>query len=117
MRLEDARILLENNRHHGALYLAGYSVECALKWAITCRMNVIYLPANLEIHDLSRLIKESGLVPHMRNDAAIAPLFSALMDDWGPHGRYEAPKLDGREAKRLYNQSKQVYEWLIERML
>lgn len=117
MRLEDARVLLARNRHHGALYLAGYSVECALKWAITRRTGEIYLPANLEIHDLDRLMAESGLAADMKRDAAIAPLFSALADDWGPQERYAASKLDGKTAKRLYNQIKQVYQWLMERAL
>jgi HEPN domain-containing protein len=117
MRLEDARVLLARNRHHGALYLAGYSVECALKWAITRRLAVDYLPAHLEIHDLDRLMGESGLAEGMKTDTAIAPLFSALVDEWGPHGRYAAPAMDGTKAKRLYNQIKQVYEWLIEQSL
>src|SRR5437762_13412001 len=30
-RFEDAEILFENNRTTGAMYLAGYAVECALK--------------------------------------------------------------------------------------
>jgi len=33
-RLEDARILLHQNRAQAAYYLAGYAVECALKACI-----------------------------------------------------------------------------------
>jgi HEPN domain-containing protein len=117
MRLEDARVLLARNRHHGALYLAGYSVECALKWAITQRLELVYLPADFETHDLQKLVGISGLMPQLREDTAIAPLFSALADDWGPQERYAASKLDAKTAKRLYNQIKQVYQWLIERTL
>lgn len=115
MRLKDARVLLDSNRLNGALYLAGYSVECALKWAVTRRLELVYLPADLETHDLQKLVGNSGLMPQLREDAAIAPLFSALVDDWGPQERYAASKLDAKTAKRLYNQTKQVYEWLIER--
>lgn len=114
MRLQDARVLLKNDRYHGALYLAGYSVECALKWAITRRMDKTYLPAHLEIHDLQKLMGESGLARHLMKEPAIAPLFSALVDEWGPQGRYAASRLDGKKAERLYNQTKQVYEWIIE---
>ena len=117
MRLEDARVLLDRNRHHGALYLAGYSVECALKWAITRRLELVYLPADLETHDLQKLVGISGLMPQLREDTAVAPLFSALADDWGPQERYAASKLEAKTAKRLYNQTKQVYQWLIERTL
>lgn len=117
MRLQDAQVLLDGNRHHGALYLAGYSVECALKWAITRRLELVYLPEDLEIHDLQKLVGKSGLSVQLREDREITKLFSALADDWGPQGRYAAPKLDDKMAERLYNQTKQVYEWLIERVL
>jgi HEPN domain-containing protein len=36
MRLREARILLDAGKQEGAYYLAGYSVECALK-ACICR--------------------------------------------------------------------------------
>jgi HEPN domain-containing protein len=117
MRLKDAQVLLEQRRYHGSLYLAGYSVECALKWAITRRMESILLPAHLEIHDLQKLLLESGLFPQLREDTTVSPLFSALVDDWGPQGRYAAGKLDAKSANRLYNQIKQVYQWLIEQVV
>jgi len=31
IRLEEARVLLRNKQYAGAYYLAGYSIECALK--------------------------------------------------------------------------------------
>jgi len=34
IRLRDAEVLLENGRFDGAYYIAGYSVECALKACI-----------------------------------------------------------------------------------
>lgn len=75
MRLEDARILLGKQRNHGAFYLAGYAVECALKWAITVRMEKINLPPDLEVHDLGKLIAAAGLVPHLQNDLAVRVIF------------------------------------------
>lgn len=88
-----------------------------MKWAVTRRHNLVYLPAELEIHDLQKLVAESGLIFQLRDDAAIAPLFSALVDEWGPQERYAASKLDDQTANRLYNQTKQVYEWLVERVI
>lgn len=117
MRLEDASILLKHKRYHGALYLAGYAVECALKWAITRRENAIYLPANLEIHGLDRLLQASGLQPGLKEDKAVFACYSALVDDWGPDGRYAAGMLDAHEALRLYKQINQVYQWINENAL
>ena len=117
MRLRDAEVLLSNKRFHGALYLAGYSVECALKWAITQHEEGIYLPADLEVHDLQKLMGRSGLAQDLQRDMAISPLFSALVDDWGPQERYAASKLDGKTALRLYKQTNQVYKWILERAI
>ncbi len=117
IRLKDAEILLNGRRNHGALYLAGYSVECALKWAITRRLGDTYLPADMEIHDLDRLMVESGLAAQLQKDFQINPFYSALVDEWGPHGRYDAANLDDRTAARLHNQIKQVYQWVVDRTL
>ncbi|MCR4316247.1 MAG: hypothetical protein NUW37_07865 [Planctomycetes bacterium] len=35
-RLEDAKRLYENKRFHSSVYVGGYAVECALKYAV-CR--------------------------------------------------------------------------------
>lgn len=115
MRLDDAGALLAKQRYHGALYLAGYSVECALKWAITRKRGTTYLPGEFEIHDLDKLMGESGLARQLQNDHSMPRLFSALADEWGPHGRYDASKLDDKAATRLYNQIRQVYSWILER--
>jgi HEPN domain-containing protein len=109
LRLEDAKVLLEKNRYHGSLYLAGYSVECALKWAITRRLGEVHLPAEYEIHDLQKLMGNSGLVQDLKQDTSTLVLFSALADDWSPQGRYDAARLEERKATRLYNQTKLVY--------
>jgi len=37
-------VLFEARRYRGAIYLAGYAVECLLKWAITERCEITYLP-------------------------------------------------------------------------
>jgi hypothetical protein len=39
MRLEDAKILLDQGKWPAAYYLAGYSVECALKACIIAFLN------------------------------------------------------------------------------
>lgn len=116
-RLLDAEVLLKNRRYRGAVYLAGYSVECALKWAITRRNQKVYLPAEFETHDLQELIKHTGLYSEMQQDTKTWNLFSALIDDWGPHGRYETATLSSQDAGRLYNQINQVYSWINEHAL
>lgn len=115
MRLGDSFVLLKGKRFHGAIYLVGYSVECALKWAVTRRNEQVYLPAELETHDLEWLLKHSGLANDLQRDQEIQILFSALIDEWGPAGRYDAGTLDPKAATRLYNQIREVYSWIIEK--
>jgi hypothetical protein len=50
-RLRDAEVLLEQGRPGGAVYLAGYALECVLKWAVTRHECTPYLAADLEIHN------------------------------------------------------------------
>jgi hypothetical protein len=45
-RLRDAEVLLNQDRPGGAVYLAGYALECALKWAVTRHVEKVYLPRN-----------------------------------------------------------------------
>jgi HEPN domain-containing protein len=117
MRLLDAEVLLKGKRYEGAVYLAGYAVECALKWAVTEREETIYLDGALETHDLDILLKASGLDHYMSEDSKIRPLFSALSDGWGPQGRYSGQRIAAKEASLLYNQARQVYTWVIEKSL
>jgi HEPN domain-containing protein len=117
MRLLDAEVLLKGKRNEGAVYLAGYAVECALKWAITERDQTIYLDGALEIHDLDLLLKASGLDPCLAEDRQIRPLYSALSDSWGPQGRYSGKRITAKEATLLYNQARLVYGWIIEKSL
>ncbi len=61
LRIKDAECLLANRRNNGAIYLAGYAVECQLKYAYCQRKDSVYLPGNLEVHDWDRLVNEAGL--------------------------------------------------------
>jgi HEPN domain-containing protein len=114
VRLGDAAVLLERKRYAGAIYLAGYSVECLLKWAITRRHGYIYLPANFEIHDLGALLLEAGLYPLLLDEAALRDVFWALAENWGPELRYLGKAPEPASASKLYAQILKVYDWLAE---
>lgn len=69
-RLQDARVLYAAHRFDGAYYLAGYSVELALKARICKTLNWPDFPAtnkeferfrSFKVHDLEVLLKLSGL--------------------------------------------------------
>ena len=117
VRLEDAAVLLEQKRYAGAIYLAGYSVECLLKWAVTRRRAQIYLAASFEIHDLGALVKEAGLEAILREETELRDVFWALVDTWSPELRYLAKAPDAGRARSLYGQIVRVYDWIAEHIV
>lgn len=60
-RMSDADALLRERRYNGAIYMAGYAVECALKAAL-CRHQVeTWLTVDEQSHDLSAYAARMGL--------------------------------------------------------
>jgi len=116
-RLEDAAVLLEQKRYAGAIYLAGYSVECLLKWAITRRREQVYLPARFETHDLDTLLLEAGLAQGLNQENVLGDSFAALADSWGPELRYLAKAPEPARAERLYREIFRVYDWIAEQTI
>ena len=117
LRLEDARELLQRQRALGAIYLAGYAVECLLKYGVTRRRNTHYLPPELEIHGIDRLLQEAGLGHALQSSSSIEALFSEFADKWGPGLRYRTTAISMTEASRLYQQTEQVYNWINENLV
>lgn len=117
VRLEDAGVLLAQRRQGGAVYLAGYAVECLLKWAITERLEEAYLPAEFETHDLDELLTAAGLHNSIKQDRQLWAAYSSLSESWGPELRYLAKAPKQIDAERLYREIEQVYSWIAERCL
>src|SRR5438876_1566970 len=101
IRRDDASVLFRERRYRGALYLSGYAVECLLKWAVTHRRGIAYLPAQLETHDWDVLLPETGLQGRLRAQRAVYSLYSELADSWGPELRYRAKEPNPQEAREL----------------
>src|ERR1019366_30654 len=90
LRLKDARALIKTGHYSGAYYLAGYSVECAVKASIA-RKTARYdfpnkkLAEDSHCHDLDRLLRAAGLSERRREYADNNPEFAdnwAIVKDW-----------------------------------
>jgi len=74
LRVEEAGVLLANGKFHGAYYLAGYAVECALKACIAKRTKRFEFPAKPEhvhrlyTHKLMELMKLADLETLLETD-------------------------------------------------
>ena len=98
-RLEDAKALASLGRYAAAFYLAGYSIECALKACIAKRIQAGDWPPKPKVvqneyysHDLSALLKAAGLDTDLKSYAGISAVFAknwATVLDWTEERRYE----------------------------
>jgi len=98
-RIEDARALLAASRWPGAYYLAGYSLECALKSCVLAyivkRSEIIFEDKNYSqkcwTHNLETLVRQAALTAE-RDRAANANLNLGqnwqIAKDWDEISRY-----------------------------
>lgn len=97
LRVEEARILLDNGYYSGAYYLLGYAVECALKACIASQVREHDFPdlrraRNRHSHDLQQLVKEAGLEAALRDEVQSNSLFAlnwSIVQQWDVDFRYQ----------------------------
>lgn len=76
-RAREAKVLQTAKEYDGAYYLAGYSIECALKACIIKKLNTSdecpekNFANNLYSHRLAELLKFAGLDSDMKTDIAV----------------------------------------------
>ena len=123
-RVEDAKVLLANQRWTAAYYLVGYAVETGLKACIMKfveETGVIFTDKTFAgkcwTHRLEDLRKQANLQPQLAQDTATNQVlgnFWGIVDDWTEISRYELRT--EIEAKRLYdavtNQPDGVFRWI-----
>jgi hypothetical protein len=94
----------------GAYYLAGYSVECALKACIAKLTNLHDFPPlkrfveDCYTHDLDKLVRAAGIDGQLKADTAADAELSnnwAVVKDWKETSRYD--RKTPAEARALYD--------------
>jgi len=109
VRLKEARVLLRAGLSDGAYYLAGYTVECALKACIAKGTQRHEFPEKKKVesshsHNLRELIKVAGLEEARIEQAGRSPEFRANWDvvqSWSEQSRYRKHPPDA--ARGLLN--------------
>src|SRR5258708_4220596 len=117
LRMEEAKLLLDQKDWDGAYYLAGYAVEFALKIRIISQLMKSdsfpekKLAENFYKHDLTLLRKAAGLDDEMDKDTAVSPQWE-IVSDWSEQTRYEIGTTE-QEARALYDAiEKGVLPWI-----
>ena len=113
-RLRDCNALLKTARWDAAVYLAGYVIECRLKYAITQFQGAAHLPQQYASggkgHEWDFLLQASGLKLDLASQTGTA--YSALKDEWEPSLRYAVNKFDRSKAEKFCTLVRAVYDWL-----
>ena len=109
IRLEEAEILLRNERYEGCYYLSGYVVECGLKACIAKLTRRYDFPDKSLLqgaytHDLTQLLKMAKLEvardTELERDLGFR-LNWYVVKEWREQSRYEAP--GRKQAEDLFN--------------
>lgn len=122
-RLEDARALLKASRWRGAMYLAGYAVECRLKWKLMSQLRC------RNLRELEEELQRRGLSPHpythnldslltlARGDQRMRRSGNAWrtfvrVNRWSPAWRYAADLGSRGEAEGFVADVEKVIQWV-----
>ncbi len=120
IRISEAEILLTSGNFHGAYYLAGYAIECALKACIAKQVNQYDFP-NKKLaqdsysHDLTQLLGVAGLRQELEQMDDEFKVSWATAKDWSESARYEC-SIEQTKANDLFNaitdENSGVLAWL-----
>lgn len=125
-RRRDARSLLRQGELHtrGAMYLAGYAIECKVKAKAMERNRATTLgelrsKLNLKedqvySHGLESLIEDllpNGVGKRLREGHARTP-FVSQVNRWSPQWRYDGGNPPIADAKKFLDAVDEVWEWL-----
>jgi hypothetical protein len=113
-RILDAEKLYDTKRVHGAIYLAGYAIECHLKYAVCESVGSTYLDSSLETHSWDTLLRRAGLKPKLQQNGQIQSVYDDLAEVWTTALRYNPASrvLPGDLA--LYHEFMRLYDFLRE---
>ena len=121
--MQEAKALLDTKYFQGAYYLAGYSLECAIKACIAKQVREFDFP-NKELaqkshqHKLNDLLGVAGLKQKLvekETEDLEFKLNWAVAKDWTVESRYES-KIEESKARDLYqavtNENSGILAWL-----
>ena len=125
-RLEDAKALLRAARWRGAMYIAGYAVECLLKTKLMqvydCQnlrelegvlqsRSALPIGGTIFTHQLETLFKLTPSYHRLQQNQDMLSLFN-VVNRWAPKWRYVSKQTTRDEAFFFINAIEQVMHWI-----
>jgi HEPN domain-containing protein len=125
LRLQEAKLLLQAQSYSGAYYLAGYSVECALKACIAKETARYDFPDKDRVqksytHNLTELLSVSGLKVSFADaqitNANLASSWSVVAN-WSEKSRYQFFTLPDAQSmiEAVAKRKDGVLSWITQR--
>jgi HEPN domain-containing protein len=123
-RLEDAQVLFNGGRWRGAMYMAGYAVECRLKYTLMrqwkCftlielekRLDSRGLHQSLFTHNLETLLKVARGWQRLKQNFTLWTKFFNLINQWKPAWRYDPDPASRDEAEDFLTTTKEFLQWV-----
>jgi len=125
-RLDDARALLNATRWRGAMYIAGYSVECLLKTKLMnrfkCRhlreledelqaQGILAAQATVFTHQLELLFRLTDAFDRLRQNEEHWRIFN-MVNRWVPAWRYTADLSNSDDANDFLAAVEKLSRWI-----
>ena len=125
-RLADAQALLNASRWRGAMYMAGYSVECLLKtkllYIYDCKnlralddvlrqRSILPAHATVFTHQLEDLLRLTPGYNRLIRNREMLPLFNKV-NQWTPNWRYTSKSTHRREATEFMTSIESFMQWV-----
>jgi HEPN domain-containing protein len=125
-RFDDARALFKAGRWRGAMYLAGYAVECLLKTKLMRRFECRHLleledelqrrgtllvRATIFTHQLEVLLRLAEGLDRLRQNELLWRSFH-LVNRWVPAWRYSADLSNREDAEDLLEAVEKLSHWI-----
>jgi len=117
IRFRDGEALLrtgEPERRIGAIYVAGYGVENALKARLCAEQRTETLPREFAHHDLWRLARRASVWPELQGNREWYDLFVFLCSEWDVSMRYVMYPYDSTRVRKFIEKAKEFTKWLSE---
>lgn len=121
-RYDEAKILLDNHKPDGAVYLCGYAMELILKWKIIKTLEWDGYPeyrrefegyTSFKVHNLDILLRLSGLEKKIQADNGAFARWQ-IARTWNSEYRYrEIGAISEEEAKDIIEATKQTINFTL----
>ena len=117
IRFADGEALLNTGRPErrtGALYLAGYGIECALKARICADRSEAHLDPQFFHHDLRKLAEATAVWSQIQGNHQRGDTLTCLQTMWYVDMRYGCRTYDPAEVRRFIQKAREFARWLFD---